>query len=472
MRPNGLQPRGSGSRSSTVVGVARPAAAPPRPRAGPSSSALPEPQRGIVVGARDRGLDRVPIRPPGRNGGNDDRHLHGRPGARRPAARRSSRWRRPPSAPIAHPTAMAALSYGHAMLRARVAVGLALAASRRQALSCSREDEQRPGTPAADDLHRPGRGVHVRLLARPALIRGRDGNRARREARRSRRTPAAPRARPGLIGRDVTVHVERVLWRRPHAPEPPRRFRFSDIGWTGTLRNNAPSEARAAETRMVLGRRYLAPIVRSHGEWYPFFTTRLRLRGDLVVGGVDVGEPEPCASRAGRPARGGGGPAVARRFPTAPPCSTRAGAPDAAGSARIADHYRLWGDPEGPAGGRGRAASRAVALAALPAPARRAAACAWACRRGRSGTRFPSRAARAAAPRTLRAARGPARPLLARRGAGLFVFGHTGSRVYAACACASTVRTGKEVQTTFTPDPAGRPRVLLGRAAPSATART
>jgi hypothetical protein len=32
--------------------------------------------------------------------------------------------------------------------------------------------------------------------------------------------------------------------------------------------------------------------VRHNGAWYPFFPTRLRLRGDLVVGGVDGGEAE------------------------------------------------------------------------------------------------------------------------------------------------------------------------------------
>jgi hypothetical protein len=47
--------------------------------------------------------------------------------------------------------------------------------------------------------------------------------------------PGGPEGYAGLIGRRVTVRVERVLWRRPNAPDPPRRFRFSDLGWTGTL---------------------------------------------------------------------------------------------------------------------------------------------------------------------------------------------------------------------------------------------
>jgi len=103
--------------------------------------------------------------------------------------------------------------------------------------------------------------------------------------------PSGPEGYAGLIGRTVTVRVERVLWRRPNAPEPPKRFRFHDLGWGGTLRKRQPLVV-CGQTRMKLGRRYLAPIVGSHGTWYPFFPTRLRLRGDLVVGGVDGGEPE------------------------------------------------------------------------------------------------------------------------------------------------------------------------------------
>jgi hypothetical protein len=103
--------------------------------------------------------------------------------------------------------------------------------------------------------------------------------------------PGGPEGWAGLIGRDVSVKVERILWRRPNAPEPPRRFRFGDWGWWGTLENRRPIRP-CGETRMVIGRRYLAPIVRHNGTWYPFFPTRLRLRGDLVVGAVDGGEPE------------------------------------------------------------------------------------------------------------------------------------------------------------------------------------
>src|SRR3954462_9931509 len=44
-------------------------------------------------------------------------------------------------------------------------------------------------------------------------------------------TPDGPEGWAGLIGRYVTVRIERVLWRRPHAAEPPRRFRSCVFSW-------------------------------------------------------------------------------------------------------------------------------------------------------------------------------------------------------------------------------------------------
>jgi hypothetical protein len=103
-------------------------------------------------------------------------------------------------------------------------------------------------------------------------------------------SPSGPEGWAGLIGRVVTVRVEEVLWRRPNAPAPPRTFRFSDWGWTGTLERKVPIRV-CGVTRMELGTRYLAPISRLHGTWYPFEEARLKLDGDTVVGGVDGGEP-------------------------------------------------------------------------------------------------------------------------------------------------------------------------------------
>ena len=102
-----------------------------------------------------------------------------------------------------------------------------------------------------------------------------------------------------MIGRTVTARVERVLWRRPNAPEPPRRFRFNDWGWSGDLENKRPLRV-CGVTRMKLGRRYLAPVARQHGEWFPFPETRLRLRGDLVVGAWTAAMPRLAPGPAGR----------------------------------------------------------------------------------------------------------------------------------------------------------------------------
>jgi hypothetical protein len=101
--------------------------------------------------------------------------------------------------------------------------------------------------------------------------------------------PSGPEGWAGLIGRVVTVEVEEVLWRRPNAPSPRRRFRFNDWGWVGELDNRVPIRV-CGITRMEVGTRYLAPIARLHGTWYPFEEVRLKLLGDLVVGGVDGGE--------------------------------------------------------------------------------------------------------------------------------------------------------------------------------------
>jgi hypothetical protein len=95
----------------------------------------------------------------------------------------------------------------------------------------------------------------------------------------------------GLVGRYVKVEVERTLWRRAGAAKAPRRFEFVDFGWwqerDGSLRVPTP----CGETRMAVGRRYLAIVGRHRGRWFPGLTGRLRLHGRRVVGGVDEGRP-------------------------------------------------------------------------------------------------------------------------------------------------------------------------------------
>jgi hypothetical protein len=102
--------------------------------------------------------------------------------------------------------------------------------------------------------------------------------------------PKGPEGWAGLIGRTVTVEVERTLWRRPGAASAPARFRFSDSGWWGDLGHKRPTRIPGV-TRLRVGHRYLAAIARWHGTWLAHEQVRLSLKGRLVVGGVDCGEP-------------------------------------------------------------------------------------------------------------------------------------------------------------------------------------
>ena len=154
--------------------------------------------------------------------------------------------------------------------------------------------------------------------------------------------PTGPEGWAGLIGRKVDVQVERVLWRRPHAPSPPTAFRFSDYGWTGTLKHKRPWRACDA-TRMELGRRYLAPVARlDDGVWYPLDQTRLRLRGNRVVGGVDAGEPNHGhRALAGRTVRGAT-KALAQTLPYRSTVLHPGGDPAKRWQRAYRDRFRLW----------------------------------------------------------------------------------------------------------------------------------
>jgi hypothetical protein len=228
------------------------------------------------------------------------------------------------------------------MLRARVAVGLGVATvlagtvvllAERDAPGASPDIACTPpeSTYTTDSLH------DVRSFADAmAVVRG------------VRQTipppPKGPEGWAGLIGRHVTVRVERVLWRRPHAPQPPRRFRFSDIGWTGTLEKRRPWVV-CGETRVVLGRRYLAPIVRHNGTWHPFFPTRLQLRGNLVVGGVDGGEAENSHQALVGRSVNSAVRLVAETRPYRAVVLHPEGNPARRWNAVDSDDYRIWRDP-------------------------------------------------------------------------------------------------------------------------------
>ena len=160
--------------------------------------------------------------------------------------------------------------------------------------------------------------------------------------------PEGPEGWAGLIGRRVTMRVDRVLWRRPNAPRPPSTARFNDLGWFGEVDDRRPMMVCGA-TRMVVGRRYLAPIVRHNGAWYPFFEVRLALDGDRVVGGVDAGEPNNAhQALVGRSIRGAVR-LVARTKPYRAVVREPEGSPARRWQRVDADDYRVWRERPGAA---------------------------------------------------------------------------------------------------------------------------
>jgi hypothetical protein len=158
--------------------------------------------------------------------------------------------------------------------------------------------------------------------------------------------PSGPEGWAGVIGRVVTVEVEQVLWRRPKAPEPRRRFRFNDWGWFGELDDKVP--ARVCDiTRMELGTRYLAPMARLHGTWYPFEEVRLRLLGDLVVGGVDGGEANHAHNALIGRSVDSAVRMVARAKPYRAVVRDPSGSPARRWQRVDMDDYRIWREPPG-----------------------------------------------------------------------------------------------------------------------------
>jgi hypothetical protein len=334
------------------------------------------------------------------------------------------------------------------MLRARVAVGVCTAALAAVVLAAdggSSPAQPREESCAELDTTYTTESLHdVRSFADAmAIVRG------VKEAVPP--TPDGPEGWAGLIGRYVTVRVERVLWRRPHAPEPPRRFRFGDFGWTGTLKDRKPWLGCRA-TRMELGRRYLAPVVRDHGEWYPFPATRLRMRGDLVVGGVDLGEPEHSHQALAGQTVPNAARTVAETLPYRTTVLHPGGGPRRRWERAYRDHYRLWGDPKGvPVIVASGVTSRSRWQLYLRLPARGGMCVGMSVRRlwrGRLGPSGEGCGDRTVPPFTNRIG------LFSARGRGVFAYGHTGSKIYSVRALFDG-EEAKEVQTTFTPDPPG-----------------
>jgi hypothetical protein len=232
------------------------------------------------------------------------------------------------------------------MLRARVAVGLSLAAAAVAAAAIFVPAEGAPRAAAADDCT-SGESSYtsdtlhdVRSFSDAmAIVTG-----VKEEI------PPPPRHSPegyaGLIPRVVTMRVERVLWRRPNSPRPPATSRYTDFGWWGELDDRVPMRI-CGDTRMELGRRYLAPIVRQNGTWYPFFSVRLLLDGDLVVGGVDGGEPNHAHQALVGRRVAGAVRMVARAKPYRSVVLHPEGSPARRWQRVNRDDYRLWRERPG-----------------------------------------------------------------------------------------------------------------------------
>ncbi len=77
----------------------------------------------------------------------------------------------------------------------------------------------------------------------------------------------------GLIGRDVTLRVDRVVWRASGAPALPSTFHMTALGWVlvdGKRRELIEQDA----PRVAVGERYVAPLARveddpQRAEWWP-----------------------------------------------------------------------------------------------------------------------------------------------------------------------------------------------------------
>jgi hypothetical protein len=77
----------------------------------------------------------------------------------------------------------------------------------------------------------------------------------------------------GLVGRDVTLKIERVIWSAKDAPPLPDELHMTAVGWV--LHDGRRREMQYEEgPRVAVGERYVAPLVRveddpQHPEWWP-----------------------------------------------------------------------------------------------------------------------------------------------------------------------------------------------------------
>ena len=106
----------------------------------------------------------------------------------------------------------------------------------------------------------------------------------------------------GLLGRRVTVRIERTLWRRPNsAPPPGRVIRFASWGWMmGSDQHPFSSRRRVVgehEPRLEVGGRYLAVLAKDEREWFAIGEATMTLAADdTITSQVVAGSPAAGAA--------------------------------------------------------------------------------------------------------------------------------------------------------------------------------
>ncbi len=110
----------------------------------------------------------------------------------------------------------------------------------------------------------------------------------------------------GLIGRKVTVQIERTVWHRAHTPRRNAPFRMQAWGWMMEDDQHADSPIHPIlvrnAPRLKVGGRYLAVLIRLDDGWTPLNDDAvMTLDGDTVTSKVDAGAPTaPAASLRGK----------------------------------------------------------------------------------------------------------------------------------------------------------------------------
>jgi len=110
----------------------------------------------------------------------------------------------------------------------------------------------------------------------------------------------------GLLGRKVTVEIERTVWHRRGAPRRAGTFRMQAWGWMMEDDQHADSPIHPIlvhdAPRLKVGGRYLAVLMRLDHRWTPLNDDAvMTLDGNTVTSRVDAGEPTaPAASLRGK----------------------------------------------------------------------------------------------------------------------------------------------------------------------------